>query len=216
MGIQFTIGLMLVLGLASTVLYGIKKSIFFIDSNSNFEYEKIDLIQQAEPYSVSPGLVEIVGYPSRELYDTHIDYSSDLLASVTYSYIAVTPKPQEKIHPDSPLLIVRRADVLTSYDTKETNPLDPNTPISIKGILGYHADSNIPDTIKDQFIDKLGHKNSTILTITEDTQIPAKATFLIWFIPVLLSFGIGLFLVLRWLYALKIQFLSPQPKNTSK
>lgn len=212
MALQFIVGLFLVIGLFSSVIYGTKQLSFLIKFGQSSHATTIDLTKK-DIKNIPAGAVEIIGYPSYEISDVYTDYTGDLLDEVTYFYFALLHKPGEKISDQSPLILIKRKKITSTYTTETQQPLSQNGLVTIRGIVGYHADTKIKKTIQNQFFNDFSSGSNKIVLLDESKHVPTFKKLLLWFLPVIVGFTAGLLLVIRWIFALKIQYFSSSSDN---
>lgn len=201
MGIRLIIGLILTLGLYGFVWDGIVT----LSYQTKQTEQQIDLVN-ASDYTVQSGYTTVQGYPSYVLDNEYVDYTGDLLDTVTYHYIALLTDPNTKIPRQSPLILVKLDTANTTYSKVDTISYDPTQAIQIQGTIGFTADQRLKEFSKEQFLQDFAYPDTKIVILDEAKQVPQLNKLLTWFIPVTLTFLVGLFFVLQWLYALKTQF----------
>ncbi|HLC80712.1 hypothetical protein J4207_04485 [Candidatus Woesearchaeota archaeon] len=158
------------------------------------------------------GNLQVTGYPGIQIsVDSYNAVYMENLAEAakTYKNFYFSLHSQQKNSPA--LVIVQRKETFASglfgyffSSQREKFPLAPekNKQITVTGIAGYHI-SSLGKTIKQYFEAEGVNVADTAILLEEGVSIPSYKNTLPWFIPVLLIFLFGGYLIARWLLLLK-------------
>lgn len=198
--IRFILGLFLIVGLSSTVLHYARKVLFLVNQGSHTVVQTANILKTPDvPLKNGLGLVQ--GYVLRNARETYTDLTSDLLDSVTYSYVLlgsdVTPTPQR-------LIIVGRKEVESTYSTQTVQDLPFGTIHTAAGVIGFHAHGPSKSVREELLKDFPAARDVVILD--EGATVPKPTPTIVWFGLTLGAWVLGVILLIQWIRAVNKEY----------
>lgn len=204
--VKFFLGMVL-LGLFGLLWIGIERFSFFFGEGNAPTVTKIDLTKDG--LTKNEGYLEITGYPGIQVSR---DSSNGVVYMENLAEAAKTGKSfyfslHDKPNSTTSSVIVLKREVFSglfghywkSDQEKFPSPPEKGKKITVKGVAGYYKE-DVDDELKYFFATKSVTLPEKVILLHEGTTPSTIKRTLLWFIPALLGFCLGVYLLIQSTY----------------
>ncbi|MEK7189465.1 MAG: hypothetical protein AAB666_00600 [Patescibacteria group bacterium] len=164
----------------------------------------IDLTKDSVENIPNKGFLEISGYPR---YEVSMDSGTgNLMTSEGWNttrnfYFSLHQTAESNF---APVIVIRKYSLvgkLWNYfgDEKKIPPIIGGEKITVSGIAGYHG-RDLPESVRQEFEANNLTVPLRVVVLDEYASVPSLAVTLIYFIPAMVLFLLGVYFLIHWIY----------------